>query len=285
VHAADAAEAPTVILLPGTGSHARFHSAALGAFRERGIHAIGLDRPGHGLSGGRRGHAPIEVTIDAIEQARDYARERFGGKVGLVGHSFGGIIAWYALTRQQPIADAVVCAGSIAHPHVLPTRQARLRAPVVRRLARIAPHRTLSIKKLAPFEHVALDPDILRFFEREDDDVWCWRYTLSSLASFLEFAPQRDWDVVEIPTLVLAGSANRMTDEASIRAVMRHAQPPRAPARDPRRRRDGVPRAPAHNPEPARTMAHRAPPLTSGRARTRRPRARSPSASRPHPDV
>ncbi len=228
VHAADAADALTIILVPGTGSHARFHSAALGTFREHGIHAIGLDRPGHGLSGGRRGHAPIEATIDAIEHTGDFAQHRFGGKVALIGHSFGGVIAWYALTRQHPIADAVVCAGTIAHPEVLPTRQARLRAPVVRRLARLAPYRTLPIKKLAPFEHVALDPDMLRFFEHEDDDVWCWRYTLSSLASFLDFAPQRDWSLVNIQTLVLAGSANRMTDEASVRAVMRHSQPPGA---------------------------------------------------------
>ncbi len=228
VHAADAPHAPTIILVPGTGSHARFHSGALGVFRDAGIHAIGFDRPGHGLSGGRRGHAPIDPTIDAIERTRDYARNRFAGKVGLVGHSFGGLIAWYALTRAHPIADAVVCAGTIAHPDVLPTRQARLRAPLVRRLARIAPYRTLSIKKLAPFQHVALSPQILRFFAQQDDDVWCWRYTLSSLASILEFAPQRDWTHVEIPTLVIAGSANRMTTEDSIRAVMRHAQPPDA---------------------------------------------------------
>lgn len=228
VHPADAAGAPAIILIPGTGSHVRFHSAGLGVLCDAGINAIGLDRPGHGLSGGRRGHAPIDVTIDAIEVARAYAARRFGTKVALVGHSFGGVIAWYALTRAQPVADAVVCAGSIAHPQELPTRQARLRAPIVRRVARIAPYRTLPITKIAPFQHVALSPEILAFFEHKDDDVWCWRYTLSSLASFLEFRPQRDWSEVQVPTLVIAGSANRMTTEQSIRAVMHRAKPPSA---------------------------------------------------------
>jgi pimeloyl-ACP methyl ester carboxylesterase len=168
------------------------------------------------------------MTIESIELARSYARERFGGKVALVGHSYGGILAWFALTRAQPIADAVVCVGAIAHPQVLPTRQARLRAPIVRRLARIAPYRTLPITKIAPFQHVALSPELLAFFEHQDDDVWCWRYTLASLASVLEFRPERDWTDVEVPTLVLAGSANRMTTEASVRAVLRRAQPPAA---------------------------------------------------------
>jgi alpha-beta hydrolase superfamily lysophospholipase len=228
VHAADARGAPAVIFVPGIGAHARFQSVALGVLRECGIHAIGLDRPGHGLSGGRRGHAPVNWTIAAIERAGAYARERFGTRVGLVGHSLGGINAWYALTRERPVADAVVCAGLVSHPQVLPTREARLRAPVVRRLARIAPYVTLPIDKTAPFEHVALGPEILTFFKHEDDDIWCWRYTLSSLASILEFKPERDWSAVETPTLVIAGGADRMGSEAAIRAVMRHAQPPAA---------------------------------------------------------
>jgi alpha-beta hydrolase superfamily lysophospholipase len=231
VHPADISGAPAIVLVPGIGSHARFHSAGLGVLCDAGFHAIGLDRPGHGLSAGRRGHAPVESSIDAIHAASRYAAERFGTKVCIVGHSFGGIIAWCALTRAHPIADAVVCAGTIAHPDVLPTRQARVRAPIIRRLARIAPYRTVPIHKLAPFEHVALSREILAFFEDKDDDVWCWRYTLSSLASFVEFQPQRDWSEVDTPTLVLAGSANRMTPEASIRAVMRRAQPPDAQLR------------------------------------------------------
>jgi len=226
VHPTDSADAPVVIVVPSIGAHARFQSPALGLLCDAGFHAIGLDRPGHGLSGGRRGHAPAEISIDAIEMTRDYARERFGSKVGLVGHSLGGMIAWYALTRSQPIADAVVCAALIGHPRVLPTRQARLRAPVVRRLARVAPLRSLPINKVAAFKDIALGPELLGFFATRDDDLWCWRYTLSSLASFLEFRPERDWPQSNIPTLVIAGSVDRMTPETTIRAVMSYAQPP-----------------------------------------------------------
>ena len=225
VHATERSDAPAIILVPSIGAHARFQSAALGLLCDAGMHAIGLDRPGHGLSRGRRGDASVEVSIGAIQATRDYARDRFGTRVGLVGHSLGGMIAWYALTREQPIADAVVCAALIGHPQVLPSRQARLRAPIVRRLARIVPHRTLPISKLADFDHIALSPELLHFFSARDDDVWCWRYTLSSLASMLEFRPQRDWGAVEIPTLVLAGGADRMTPEAVIRDVMARAQP------------------------------------------------------------
>lgn len=225
VHAAAAADAPSVVLVPSIGAHARFQSAALGVFRDAGFNAIGLDRPGHGLSGGRRGHAPVDCLFDAIDRARDFASERFGGKIALVGHSLGGMTAWYALTRPEPIADAVVCASLIGHPEVLPTRQARMRAPAVRRLARIAPYRTLPISKALAFKDIALGPELLGFFERRDDDLWCWRYTLASLASFLEFRPERDWSDSAIPTLVIVGGTDRMTPEATIRAVMRRGQP------------------------------------------------------------
>jgi alpha-beta hydrolase superfamily lysophospholipase len=228
VHPAEAADAPAIVAVPSIGAHARFQSAALGALREAGFHAIGLDRPGHGLAGGRRGHAPADVSIDAIALARDYAKARFHTPVGLIGHSLGGMIAWYALTRTQPIADAVVCAALIGHPEVLPTRQARIRAPLVRKLARIAPYRTMPIRKLLRFEDIALRPELLDLFDRQDDDVWAWRYTLAALASMLEFRPERDWTDVEIPALVIAGGGDRMTPEATVRAVLSRAQPPNA---------------------------------------------------------
>ncbi len=228
VHDAGQGGAAAIILVPGIGAHARFHSPALGAFCMAGIHAIGLDRPGHGLSSGRRGHAPVEMTIDAVRTAADYAKERFGTKVALIGHSLGGVDAWYALTTRRPVADVVVCAGTVSHPDVLPTRQARLRAPVVRGLAHVLPHLSISIRQTAPFEHVALSPEILRVFERRDDDVWCWRYTVSALASYLTFSPERDWREVQTPTLIVAGDADRMTSPDALEAVLNHSRPPHA---------------------------------------------------------
>ena len=107
-------EAATIVFSPGHRRHARFYLPLLGRLCDEGFNVVGIDRPGHGLSEGRRGDCTIDEILDVVEDSVRYARERFGGPVALLGSSLGGIISWYALTRE-PDVEAVVC-HNIAHP-------------------------------------------------------------------------------------------------------------------------------------------------------------------------
>jgi nucleoside-diphosphate-sugar epimerase/pimeloyl-ACP methyl ester carboxylesterase len=208
VHAAEGDGAPCIVFSPGLGSYARFYLPLLGALRERGFNVIGVDRPGHGLSEGRRGDCTIEETLDVLDQAIRYARERFGGPVALMGSSLGGIISWYALTRE-PDVEAVVC-HNIAHPGVFHEPAMRWKVPALLRLARIAPRAPVPIKRIADFGKLSVSPEILDLARREDDGIWSWRITARSAASLFTYRPPLDWTSVRTPVLALVGVGDEM---------------------------------------------------------------------------
>jgi pimeloyl-ACP methyl ester carboxylesterase len=228
VHEADAADA-TIVFSPGIGGHARFYTPVLAALRRAGFNVVGVDRPGHGLSTGRRGDCPMPVALDALDEVIRWSRARFGLPVVLAGSSLGGITTWYALTREPDIACAVC--HNINHPTLRIDRKAELTVPVVQRLAKLMPHAPVRIKDFADFDAVAADARILAYFESEEDRLWNWTLTMRTGASFFNFEPQLPWERVTTPTLVVVGEADEMVSPDFTRAAFERATPPRAELR------------------------------------------------------
>jgi nucleoside-diphosphate-sugar epimerase/pimeloyl-ACP methyl ester carboxylesterase len=216
---------PTFLLTHGLGAHARLLTPLALRLREHGFNVVAMDRPGHGLSEGRRGDCPIDRALDVIELGIAFARSRFAGPVVLFGHSLGGILTWCALTRE-PDAEAAVC-FTVGHPDVLPDRGAWLKATASRAAARIARTAPVPVKRVVDFDHVSLDPRVLRYFESEEDRVFAWRTTARSVASLVEFTPQLDWSRLAIPALVLSGEADLMVPADYVERVLAHSAPPR----------------------------------------------------------
>ena len=169
------------------------------------------------------------IETFAAEGAIHYARSRFGGPVALMGSSFGGIISWYALTRE-PDVEAVVC-HNIAHPGVLHEPSMRFKVPALVRLARVAPLAGVGIKRLANFEKVAHAPEILDYFRREIDAIWCWKITARSAASLFTYRSQIDWSQVYTPVCVLVGEDDQMVSPAFTEQVVRKGRPPNVDVR------------------------------------------------------
>jgi UDP-glucose 4-epimerase len=215
--------APTAVFSPGIGAYARFYLPLLGSLCDRGLNVVGIDRPGHGLSEGRRGDCTMEETLDVVEEAARYGRERFGGPVVLVGSSLGGIISWYALTRE-PDVEAVIC-HNVAHPQVFHEPAMRLKVPALLRLARAAPHATVPAKRIANFEKLSSSPEILDFARGEEDRIWSWSITARSAASIFSYSPPLDWSRVETPVLALIGERDEMVTPAFSEEVVRAGRP------------------------------------------------------------
>lgn len=228
VHEAVGADA-TIVFSPGIGGHARFYTPVLASLRAAGFNVIGVDRPGHGLSGGRRGDAPMDTALDALEEVVRWARERFELPVALAGSSLGGITSWFALTREPDIACAVC--HNISHPSMRIDRRAELTVPVIKRFAKVMPHAPIRIKEFADFGAVALDPRILRYFETEEDRLWNWTLSMRTGASFFSFEPQLPWERVKTPALVVVGEEDRMVSPDYTRQALQRATPPGAELR------------------------------------------------------
>jgi UDP-glucose 4-epimerase len=229
IHPAERTHRGTVVFSPGIGGYARFYLPFLGKLCDEGFDVVAVDRPGHGLSEGRRGDCTIEQTLDVVEATVRYAREHFGGPVALAGSSLGGIITWYALTRE-PDVEAAVC-HNVAHPGIPHEPAARIKVPLLKRLAAVAPFAPVSIKRIADFDAVAVSPEVLDYFRREVDAIWSWTITARSAASLFTFEPRVEWSRVEIPTLVLVGANDRMVSPEFTEQVLGVGRPARSELR------------------------------------------------------
>ncbi|HEX2436091.1 MAG TPA: alpha/beta fold hydrolase [Solirubrobacterales bacterium] len=216
---------PTVVLTHGIGAHARLYTPLAARLREAGFNAVVVDRPGHGLSEGRRGDCPVERALDVLEAAVRWARSRYAGPVVLGGSSLGGILAWYAITRE-PDVDGAFC-HFVGHPALYPDAATRLKLGPLRALARVAPSAPVPVKQVADFGAVAEDPEVRAYWADEVDGLYCFRNTARTVAGLFEFRPPVDWSGVEIPTLVVVGAEDRMTTPEYVERVLERSAPPR----------------------------------------------------------
>jgi len=218
--------APTLVIAPGLGDHARRQVGLAVALAERGLNCVVVDRRGHGISEGRRGDATLEADFALLESAIGFARSRFEGPVVLLGDSLGGIMSWYLLTRK-PDVEAAVC-HCVGHPDVHHDPSFRFKAPLIRALARVAPYAPIPVRQIADYDHVALDPETKRYFDERIDRLFNFEVTARSVASYVGFRPAIPWQRVTTPVLVLIGSMDRMVSPEFTRRSLAAAAPPRA---------------------------------------------------------
>jgi UDP-glucose 4-epimerase len=224
VHEAGPAD-PTVVLSHGLGAHARLYTPLAARLREQGFNTVVVDRPGHGLSEGRRGDCHVDRALDVLEEAVRLARTRYAGPVVLGGSSLGGILTWYALTREPDI-DAAFC-HFVAHPGLYPDPATRLKLQPLRALAKVAPAAPVPVTQVADFGAIAEDDAVRAYWNDKVDGLYCFRTTAGSIASLFEFTPPLDWSRVPTPTLVVVGERDRMTTPEYVERVLERSAPPR----------------------------------------------------------
>ena len=98
-------EGPAVLLAHGWGGRGGQQHAFVAPLLEAGHSVLTFDGPGHGRSEGRT--ASVPMFAGAME---DLARAR-GPFHAVIGHSFGGATAAYALSRGLPASCAVLIAA------------------------------------------------------------------------------------------------------------------------------------------------------------------------------
>jgi dipeptidyl aminopeptidase/acylaminoacyl peptidase len=121
---------PGIVLITGSGAQDRDENSPgpgglkLGIFRtiadsltRRGIAVLRYDDRGVGGSGGSLADAGLSGLVADVEAAVSYLRSRSridGSRVGLIGHSEGGVIAPVVASGDREIAAVVLMAGTAA---------------------------------------------------------------------------------------------------------------------------------------------------------------------------
>lgn len=223
--------APAVVVLHGLGvsvdalAEARGDLDPLEALRGEGCHVLALDWPGHGRSGGRRGHLTYRMAMDAASAAVDAALRRWRAPVALFGAGLGGVLAFYGGLEDDRVA-AVACAGVLDLRDLRPVLRRTRRAvalPVASALARAlgqTAQRRVSVplSALLSRRDVAEDPALADSLRSHPQAVR--RYSLAGLASIFG-APQNKPDVQaqRVPVLAAVGGHDTVLPETSTRAL------------------------------------------------------------------
>ncbi len=107
-----------VHLVHGLGEHSGRYAHVGECLTEAGYTLAAFDLRGHGLSGGKRGHAPgIPVVMKDIARFLEESETRFGADLPrfLYGHSLGGsLVINYGLRRKPDLAGVIATSPALA---------------------------------------------------------------------------------------------------------------------------------------------------------------------------
>lgn len=208
LHRANDARA-VVVLLPGSGSYARFYCVLGAHLAKLGYHVLGVDRPGHGYSKGERGDCTIADSLDVTAAAIDYARASFSLPVVLLGSSLGGFLTGYALLAgiRPDLA--------IAHNFLIPGRliSLRLRAWYIEHCRR----GKYPLAELANrFKGLSDDPALRAYLAAQADPYAAWELSRRSVASLFRHNPRRPVGD-NAPLVLLNSTRDRVVPAAASR--------------------------------------------------------------------
>ena len=112
----------TVFLVHGLGEHMGRYAQVAARLNDWGFHVRGHDHYGHGLSSGRRGALPSpHRLLDDLACVMDATP--CDGRVILLGHSMGGVVATRAVAERLRPVDALVLSSPGFVPRLNPLQQ------------------------------------------------------------------------------------------------------------------------------------------------------------------
>ena len=112
-----------LLLVHGYAEHVGRYARFAGQLSEAGIHVLGYDHRGHGLSPGKRGEvADFSGLVDDLEGQVEAAACAVGElPLFLMGHSMGGLVsANFLATRPHSLAGAIISSPLLAIPEGVP---------------------------------------------------------------------------------------------------------------------------------------------------------------------
>lgn len=91
-----------VLIIPGLGDHSGRYDQVAQRLNQHGLGAFAIDLPGHGRTGGLRGHIRnYDALLSDLHATRDQLYERLpAARHHLLGHSMGGNIAMNYVLRH-----------------------------------------------------------------------------------------------------------------------------------------------------------------------------------------
>ncbi len=197
-----------VCLVHGLGEHSGRYAHLAEALNRAGYALISFDLRGHGKSDGRRGHIrSTEAFFGDIDLLLEFARDRYPGKkLVLYGHSLGGMVVNYVISRRPDLAGVVATSPNFRLGFEPP--------PIKIALGRMMNNIWPTFTQASGLETQALsrDPEVVRRYEEDPlvHDRVTARMYMSGIREASSWALEHAADF-PLPLLLTHGSADRIT--------------------------------------------------------------------------
>jgi len=208
-----------VIVVHGLKDHSSRYAELAQKLVDKGIAVHAMDLRGHGRSAGSRAYIThFDDYLDDLGRFLDDVHQIEGDKpVILLGHSMGGaIVTLYTITRKPALAGLVLSApalhADVAGPKKLGTRV----------IAGISPRAAVFQLDIEKFSR---DPAVVKACE---DDPLVYQpgapvRTAKELLGAIDEIESRE-EEIEVPLLVMHGSADEITDPNGSKALAEKAR-------------------------------------------------------------
>ncbi|TFH34079.1 MAG: alpha/beta hydrolase [Bacteroidia bacterium] len=201
-----------IVLIHGLGEHLERYNEWAGRFVDSGFSVIRVDLPGHGRSGGKRGHIKSFGMVDEIiSNLTTMADEEFPGvPVILYGHSLGGtFVLNYLLSGNGGINLAIVTSPWIKLSFE-PPRGKMILASVVKNILPALVQPT----GLVP-EHLSHDHDVVKRYIEDPLVHYKISVALFSGVHIAARAIMERGSEIKLPLLLLHGEDDLITSPGS----------------------------------------------------------------------
>jgi len=215
-----------LFFIHGTSAQSRLYLPLADTLKNYGIATILLDLRGHGLSGGRRGHAPgIDALVRDVRIALDTVRQAYPGKnIVLGGHSLGAglCVKFVEFFRQRnslytrPDGMVLMSGGFIPNENCDSAEVQRVnRRQKGRSFANV---NGWGLAAFLPAAYLDLHPRAIEVILPNDslvtkaleENLLTTNYSFQFFLASFPFQPKRTFRHVDFPVLMLLGKEDEL---------------------------------------------------------------------------
>lgn len=209
-------ESPVIIVAPGTGSYGKYYSEFCEKLSNRGFTVIPFDFMGHGRSGGERGVFSMTELIENISTVISFATGEYNDKIGLLGTSQGGEVAFQAALEDKRVKSV------ISHNILLPSEfTINFKVKIFKLpICSLIPDFYFPLEKAFDWKNAYNDPTFLE--KKRNDPYAVWHYKFQSYRSVFTYKPKKPINEMSAPLLIAVGENDQLVTSEYCKKVYDH---------------------------------------------------------------
>jgi len=210
-----------VHLVHGLGEHSGRYDHVGKALNDAGFHLVSFDLRGHGLSQGKKGHAPsFEHFLDDVQVFWNDAKTRFADIENrfLYGHSLGGnIVIQYGLHHPFELSGVIATSPALSLSYQPP----KLKLIAAKILSHLLP--SLTVKNALDTSALSRDQAVVQAYR---DDVYVHDLISTKLSMGLIDSGATALEQAEnwtLPLLLMHGTSDQITSHEASQSFKKKA--------------------------------------------------------------